>query len=375
MTRLARELIALDVPEGVAMESQSGIQMGRPRVYGALVAPGSSRAGVIVMHPASNFMGHYVLEPLAERGIDVLALNSRYVNNDTTLIMERVIQDLGAGVRYMRERGVDRLALIGNSGGGALACFYQAQAENLTLTDTPAGDPVALTADQLPRVDAIALAAAHPGRGELLTSWLDCSVADEADPLAADAEWDIYDPAVTVPFASTFVGELRRRQRARNERITERAYRRLALLRSLPGGGPADEPLIVHRTYADPRLLDITIDANDRSPGGTRGSPRAVNYGPNGMARYNTLTSWLSQWSVDSRASGPANLAKTTVPVLHVEYTADQSTFPSDAAAWSGAAVGRETHHRLAGATHYLRGQEDLLQELCDCLAAWLLAL
>jgi hypothetical protein len=288
--------------------------------------------------------------------------------------MERVIQDLGAGVRYMRERGVDRLALIGNSGGGALACFYQAQAENLNLTDTPAGDPLSLTPDQLPAADAIALAAAHPGRCELLTSWLDCSVVDEADPLGADPDWDIYDPELSVPFDRVFVEELRQRQRARNERITERAYERLALLRSLPGG-PADEPLIVYRTYADPRLLDLTIDANDRSPGGTRGTPRDVNYGPNGMARYNTLTSWLSQWSLESRASGPANLARTTVPVLHVEYTADQSTFPSDAAAWSRAALGRETHHRLVGATHYLRGQDDLLQELCDCLAAWLFAL
>jgi hypothetical protein len=57
--------------------------------------------------------------------------------------------------------------------------------------------------------------------------------------------------------------------------------------------------------------------------------------------------------------------------VLQVEYTADQSTFPSDVAAWSKAAQGRETLHRLVGATHYLKGQDRLLQELCDRLRAW----
>jgi hypothetical protein len=274
----------------------------------------------------------------------------------------------------MRNQGVERLVLIGNSGGAGLACFYQGQAENLTICDTPAGDPVVLSPEQLPPVDRIALAAAHPGRAELLTSWLDCSLIDEGDALATDPEWDIYHPDRTLPFASWFVTGVRERQRRRRDAITDRAQRRLAALRSRPGY-PTDEPFIVHRTYADPRLVDRTLDANDRASGGTRGDPRSVNYGPNGLARYNTLTSWLSQWSTEFRAGGPDNLARTTVPVLQVEYTADQSTFPSDAAAWSKAARGRETFHRLSGATHYLRGQDDLLRELGDCISAWVAGL
>lgn len=369
-----RDLVTLDVPEGVAMESQSGLQMGRPRIYGALAGPPGATDGVIVMHPASNFMGHYIVDPLAQRGLRVLALNSRYVNNDTTLIMERAIQDLGAGVAFMRAQGVERLALIGNSGGAALVCFYQAQAENLTVTHTPAGDPVPLTPDQLPPADGIALAAAHPGRAQLLASWMDCSVVDEADPLAVDVDWDIYHPDHQMPFAAEFVEEVRRRQRERSQAITERARRRLAYLRSRPDG-PTDEPLLVHRTYADPRFVDLTLDSNDRPPGGTRGNPREVNYGANGLGRFSTLTSWLSQWSLDSPAAGPDNLARTTVPVLQVEYTADQSMFPSDVAAWRQAARDRESYHRLVGANHYLRGQEQKLAQLCDWLGEWIATL
>ena len=102
MTR-ERELVALDVPTGVALESQSGLQMARPRVYGARAGPPSASVGMIVMHPSSNFMGHYLLDAFDRRRVQLLALNSRYVNNDTTLIMERVIQDLNPTRRGARE--------------------------------------------------------------------------------------------------------------------------------------------------------------------------------------------------------------------------------------------------------------------------------
>jgi hypothetical protein len=35
MTEMDRRLITLDVPEGAGMESQSGLQMNHPRIYGA----------------------------------------------------------------------------------------------------------------------------------------------------------------------------------------------------------------------------------------------------------------------------------------------------------------------------------------------------
>ena len=63
------QLATIDVKAGAAMESQSGLQMLRPRIYGAwLQPPGPKRAAAIVMHPTSNFMGHYLVAPLAQRG-------------------------------------------------------------------------------------------------------------------------------------------------------------------------------------------------------------------------------------------------------------------------------------------------------------------
>ncbi len=137
-----RRLAVIDVKPGEAMESQSGLQMKAPQIYGAYEEPADrKRWAATIMHPTSNFMGHYLISPLARRGLCCLGVNSRYAGNNVVLLMERVIQDLGAAVTFLKGLGYERVALIGNSGGGSLAAFYQAQAEKLTVTRTPAGDP------------------------------------------------------------------------------------------------------------------------------------------------------------------------------------------------------------------------------------------
>ncbi|WP_038210933.1 hypothetical protein [Xenophilus azovorans] len=367
---IERHHISLPVPLGAAFESQSGLFTSNPRIYGVLAGPPRGRIGAIVMHPTSNLMGHYLLEPLAQRGVGLLALNSRFVGNDSVLLMERVIQDLGAGVKYMREH-FDKVILLGNSGGASLTAFYQAQAENLTITETPAGDPIRLTPEELPPADGIALMAAHLGRSELMLHQLDASVTDERDGLSCDPALDIYDPRHKPPFSADFVQRIRDGQHARSQRITAWALDRLKYLRGLPQP-IQDEAFVVYRTYADPRFLDLTLDPNDRKPGGNRGSnPREVNYSVNNLARYTALTSWLSQWSLLSRARGPANLALTTVPVLNLEYTGDGSIFPADVKKWSDACKGRESFHKIEGATHYLKGQDALIAHVADLTAAW----
>jgi len=274
----------------------------------------------------------------------------------------------------MRER-FDKVLLLGNSGGAALTTFYQAQAENLTIHDTPAGDPIDLRSEQLPPADGIALLAAHLGRSELMLHQLDASVTDEADPLSCDPDLDIYDERHGRPFTPEFVARVRGAQRARSERITERVLQRLRFLRGLPQP-VRDEAFCVYRTYADPRFVDLRLDPNDRKPGGNRGNnPRETNYSVSNLARYTSLTGWLSQWSLLSRAQGPANLAQTTVPVLNLEYTADGSIFPSDVAQWSAVCRGRETFHRIEEGTHYLKGQPKLIERVAYLIGDWAAAL
>lgn len=366
-----KELVVIDVKPGAAMESQSGIAQLWPKIYGAIERGPARRAAVVVMHPASNFMGHYLLEPLARAGIAALGLNSRYVNNDSQLVMERVIQDLGAGVRWLRDEGYERVFLLGNSGGAALAAFYQAQAEALSVTHTPAGDPIALAPGDLPRVDGIVLTAAHPGRSRFFAEWLDPSVIDERDPFAADPALDMFNPQHGPPFDREWLARYRAAQLDRNRRIESWARRQLAYVRALPHG-VTDMAFVIYRTGADPRHLDPTIDPNDRPAGTIWGDPRQLNYGANNIGRYTTLTAYLSQWSPSSQADGPTNLERTRCPVLAIEHTADASVVPGMNRLWADAAAGRLTRHELKGGTHYLDGQPEKVAETVEVISRWI---
>lgn len=368
------QLLRIDVKPAGPMESQSGLQMLRPRIYGALVEPPgvdrSRTVAAIVIHPASNFHGHYLLEPLMARGIACMGLNTRYVNNDSTLLMERVIQDLGAGIQQLRALGYRKVMLIGNSGGAALVSFYQAQAERLTLTHLADGAPIALSEADLPPVDGIALAAAHAGRARLMREWIDPAVIDESDPQRTDPELDLYQPQRTLPLDPGFLVRFRRGQQERLARVEGWAMDRLAQLRRT-GGAQVDQPFVLHRTHAEPRCVDITIDANERKPGSVWGDPVTVNYAANSMGRFNTLTSFMSQWSSRSQADGPDNLARTTVPVLHLTYCADQSVFPSTVDLWLKAAAGRIRNVDIHGGDHYLIGRPDLVSQVADEMATF----
>ena len=372
----APRLAVIDVRPGAALESQSGLQMLRPRIYGAYLQPrgeaGDRRdVAAIVMHPTSNFMGHYLIAPLAARGVCCMGLNTRYAGNDTVLLMERAIQDLGAGVRFLRDAGYRRVVLIGNSGGAALASFYQAQAERLTIETLVDGDPIDLRPDDLPPVDGIALCAAHLGRARLLLDWIDPSVIDEADPLSVDPDLDCYDGRHVVPYAHDFLARFAKAQQGRRDRIEAWVLERLARLRSTTGA-PRDQTFLVHRTHADPRCVDLSIDANDRAPGSVWGDARAVNFSANAMGRVTSLTAFLSQWSSRSRADGPTNLAKTSVPALLLTYTADQSTFPSTRDAWLAAGGDRIRNVDIREGNHYLAGQPALVDEVADAIAGWI---
>jgi pimeloyl-ACP methyl ester carboxylesterase len=365
-------LAAIDVKPGAALESQSGLQMLRPRIWGAWrESAARGRVAAIVMHPASNFMGHYLIAPLAARGVACMGLNSRYAGNDTLLLMERVIQDLGAGVAFLRAQGYAKVLLIGNSGGAALSAFYAAQSQRITATDFVHGGPTQLQPADLPPIDGLALCAAHEGRSRLLSKWIDPAVVDENDPLATDPALDLYGSDVRPPYDAAFLQRFAAGQAARLARIETWVDQRLAALRAAHGAGSpaADQVFTVHRTHADPRCLDLSLDANDRALGSVWGDPKTVNASAYAMGRVSSLTDFLSQWSSRSQADGPRNLAACTHPVLLLNYTADQSTFPSTRDAWMAAAPGRVTSIDIRGGNHYLAGQPALVEQVADRIA------
>ncbi len=335
--------------------------------------PGTANRTLFVfMHPTSTLQLLPMPTALADAGLDVLCAASRYPRNDSALIMEKVAIDLGRWIAHARgPLGYERVVLVGWSGGGSLSLFYQAQAERPTITHTPAGDPVDLTAEGLMPADGIVFIAAHLSRAETLTEWLDPSVLDEQNPDRRDIAFDIYAPDCPArpPYPADFVAAFRERQVARNRRITRWCQEQLERLRGL-GTAEQERAFVVHRTMCDVRWLDPAIDPNGRAPGWCyMGDPRAVNVGPVGLARFCTLRSWLSQWSYDlSNAKGPANAARIRLtPVLQIENMADDAVPATHNPAIAAAlATPDKEHVRIEGATHYYVGQPE---QLATCLA------
>jgi pimeloyl-ACP methyl ester carboxylesterase len=344
------------------------------KVWGALHrAERPSRTVVVIVHPASNFLGHYLLAPLAARGIDAVGLTTRYLGNDSTLIMENCALDVGAAIGFLRERGYDHVALVGNSGGGGLSAFFQSQAESPTVTKTPAGDPPDLTGLTMSPADALIELMAHPGRALVLADWLDPAVLDEHDPSQRDPDLDLFSGRIKPPYSAGFIMEYRAAQRARMRRITATVKDSLARLEAAPGS-LSDLPFVVHGTTADPRFLDVTLDPSDREPGTLWGPTAEANMMPASLAHYSSLRSWLSQWSLDdSNADGPRSLTRTSAPTLIAYGTADQVCFPSYAIdMYDAVPHGNKQLVSIAGGTHYLQGQPQHTAELADIVVRWL---
>lgn len=160
----------------------------------------------MLVHYTGDFSEHYLAGPLASRGFGVLGYATRYRAMPEGFVLERALDDIAAGTKWLAENmGVKKLVLIGNSGGGSLMSAFQAKAQR---------DASLIAAD------AFIFLNAHPGRADVLTDWLDPSVIDEFDPTTRDPSLDMYNPLNGPPYSTEFQARYREAQRQRNHRIT-----------------------------------------------------------------------------------------------------------------------------------------------------------
>jgi len=383
--------------------------------FGVLYRPPvrEPKTAVYLMHPRGDFLRHYVVPGLTARGYAVFCHNSRYLNNDTDMVHERLLFDIAAGLRHLRDAGLERIVLLGNSGGGSLLGFYQSQAGRPPaerLTATPGGERIDLTAETMPPGDVYIAVAAHLGEGRFMLNVLDPSVADEADPTSCDREWDMYNPAngyrpypQPSAYDAAWLAEYRERQRERNRRLdaiarghlAEHAYFR-GRMRDDGYAALPDETrgfiarrgwlwryMVIYRTLANPAYLDPTIDPNRRPLGSifSPGDPIIGNYGPLGLARVMTPRAWLSTWSgLSSQADLPDTIRHVTIPTLIVYADGDCDIFPSEQREiLEASAASDKTLVDLPWASHYLhpvgdegRALPDPRERLLDLIVSWI---
>jgi hypothetical protein len=366
MTEIVREFVGLPSPvtgrAGAGGHPCQGLYH-RP----AAVTPATA---FIATHYNVDFAEHYLASYLAERGFGFLGWNTRFRGNESSFLLDHALAEIGVGVRWLREQaGAERVVLLGNSGGGSLMAAYQSQTVEPNVVPVTGSRPLPAI-HGLPAGDLFVALAAHSGRPEVLTNWLDPSVIDEADPLSADPALDPYDLRNGPPFSPDFQVCYRDAQRARNDRITDWA---LGELDRLAGSRARDRLFTVPRTWADLRMIDPSIEPSDRRPRWCyAGDPMRANYGVFGIGTVSTLRTWLSMWSLrTSQCTAAPHLARIMVPSLVIHATADTGVYESDARAlYEGLATSDKSLH-FVRADHYLQEPAGARAAAADLIADW----
>ncbi len=367
LSPVERHFVALDSPTA----GRNGA--GYHPCQGVYFAPPSARprTALIATHYNVDFSEHYLGEPMAARGYGFLGWNTRFRGAEAYFLLEHALVDIGVGVRWLREEaGVERVVLLGNSGGGSLMAAYQSQATSPHIRPAH-GLALPDAVNDLPAADLYVSLNAHPGRPEVLTSWMDPSVTDESDPLSVDPSLDMYDAANGPPYPPEFVARYRAAQEARNRRITAWV---LSELERMKGRGAYDRVFNMHRTWADLRLLDGSLDPSDRQLGVCYlGDPRWANYSPFVIGHTSTLRTWLSMWSLDhSECRGVPHLRRIEIPALVIQSLADTGVFPSDARIIHENLASTDKRLELIPGEHYLREPAGAREAVADLIAGWL---
>ena len=323
----------------------------------------------IATHYNVDFSEHYLADHLARRGYGFLGWNTRFRGAEAYFLLDHALAEIGVGVRWLRDQGVERLVLLGNSGGGSLMGAYHSQSVEPNIRPAR-GRTVTEAALHLPPADRFVFLAAHPGRPEVLTDWMDPSVTDESDVLSVDRTLDPFDPAKGPPFSAEFVARYRAAQRARNARITAWCH---AELDRLEAAGRTDRLFTMTRTWADMRMIDGSLDPSDRkTPWCYLGDPARANTGVFGVGTVSTCRSRLNMWSLtDSDCRARPHLARLDVPMLVVQPSADSGVFPSQARDLFDAIASTDKRLETVPGDHYLLDPPGDREDVADLIAGW----
>lgn len=329
------------------------------------------KVAFIATHYNVDFMEHYIAPYIAARGFGFLGWNTRYRGFEDSFLLEHALLDINVGVKWLREQaGVETVVVFGNSGGGSLMGAWQGEsiAPTPALTKTLSGAAAETYAAMQPG-DLYVSINAHLGRPEVLTDWMDASVADEWDPIATDPALDPFNPDNGPPYSDEFVARYRAAQRARNQRITDWAKTELARLNA---AGTPDRLFPLFRVWGDLRCMDPALDPSTRKPRWCyRGDPAIANRMPS-IGRMNYCKTWLSMWSLEtSHCQGAPHLAKFTQPALVVQGTGDTGVFPSDARRIFDALGTADKQLELMPGEHYFEDSAKCRNNAADTVTDW----
>ena len=235
---------------------------------------------------------------MAARGYGFLGWNTRFRGAEPYFLLDHALVEIAVGVRWLREQGVERVVLLGNSGGGSLMSAYHSQCQGVTIR--PARGGQLLPAARRPRAGRpvrVPRRPSRPARGpHRLARSERCST--RIDPTsAATRRWTCTtrptgrrttrrsSPGTGPPSGPATIGSPTGAQIARLEELAGMAS--ATSCSSCAGRGPTPGSSIrpsTRRRGATPRCY--------------AGDPQRANNGVFGIGTVSTLRTWLNMWSL-----------------------------------------------------------------------------
>lgn len=209
------------------------------------------RIAVLVMHSDEDYLLCPTGPELAKRGYTVLNAN---VMNKEGIIFSQIekTQSVKAAVQYLRSLPqVEKIVLMGHSGGGTLMSAYQAVAENgPQVFQGPEKIFPYPSNEELPPADGLMLLDSNWGNAVMQLLSLDPAVQDENSGMLINEDLNLFNPVNGFdPKGSTysdeFIQAFQRAQSLRNIYILEYALSRLMKIEAGEGHYVDDEPLII----------------------------------------------------------------------------------------------------------------------------------
>lgn len=251
-----------------------------PRMPGVLYEPltkgDKSHIGILVMHSDSDYLDQPAGPELARRGYSVLCTNTA----DPAQSLSMKVSDAKQGFELLKNLdGMEKVVLLGHSGGATLMSAYQNLAENGVKTFQGPEKLIRCLdfLDGLTPADGLMCLDSNWGNGAMRLFGVDPAVVDDGSGLLIDESLDMFHPANGYsPEGSVYSEEFLRRffkaQSDRNNRHIAYALERLAVIEAGKGMYADDEPMILAGSShiglnnklfpQDPRLLSRTKEAH-----------------------------------------------------------------------------------------------------------------
>lgn len=220
-------------------------------LYEPVEANSRQRIAVLVMHSDEDYLTFPTGEELAKRGYTVLCAN---VMNKEGIIFSQVdkMQSVKHAVQYLRSLPqVEKIILMGHSGGGTLMTAYQAVAENGPEIFQGAEKILPYPSDEtLPPADGIMLLDSNWGNAAMQLFSLDPAVEDENSGMAINEALNLFNPENGFDpngsaYSREFIEKFQTAQTQRNCCLVDYALNRMIYLENGNGNYSDDEPLII----------------------------------------------------------------------------------------------------------------------------------